>query len=165
MTEKRVCEVIAKMVGDEAVSVVKLLKGKENVSEFLVAKKLNEDIQVIRNILYRLHSLNLATYKRVKDRQKGWYIGYWTFNILRARELYAQLMQMQIERFEQRLKEEQQYLNNYYICKNVCVRMNFDEAADLQFHCPECGTLLDHQHNERTIEVLQEKIKEISTHS
>ncbi len=165
MTPKRINEVIVKTIGEEAIPVVNMLKKTENLSEFVMAKQLGVDIQVVRQILYKLHNLNLAEYKRVKDRKKGWYVGYWTLHMNRFRDLYNDIKRRELEKYRQRLREEQENLNNYYLCRNVCVRMNFDEAAELSFHCPECGSLLHHQHNERTIQVLKERIKELKTYT
>ena len=161
LTAKRIKGLVERLIGPEAVPVVDMLKDDENVSEFLISKKLKQDIQVIRNLLYRLHKHDLVSYKRVKDRKKGWYIGYWTFNKRRAKILYQDMNATELERYQQRLQEELAYLNNFYLCKNMCVRMNFERAASVNFTCPECGTVLDNQNNERTVEQLKLKIKEI----
>jgi transcription initiation factor TFIIE subunit alpha len=160
-TKKRTDEMIAKIIGEDAVHVAKLIGNRKNVSEFEISTKIKQDIQVTRNILYRLHDKNLVVYKRVKDRKKGWYVSYWTIDKSRVKELIDQMKDTELEKYQQRLKAEQEYINNYYICRNICVRMNFDDAAEFSFKCPECGQVLDHQNNERTIEVLKEKIKEL----
>jgi len=77
---KKILEVIEDVIGPDAVPVVKYLADRENVSEFVIAEKTKLDMQSTRNILYRLNSHNVAMYIRKKDRQKGWYISYWTFN-------------------------------------------------------------------------------------
>ncbi|MBN1157128.1 hypothetical protein JXA85_05895 [Candidatus Woesearchaeota archaeon] len=160
-TKKRTDELIARLIGDDAVPVVGIIGDRKHVSEFEISSKIKQDIQVTRNILYRLHSKNLVSYKRVKDRKKGWYVSYWTVDKKRVKDLIDDFKTKELEKYQERLKAEEEYLNNYYICKNICVRMNFDDAAEFSFKCPECGQVLDHQNNERTIEVLKEKIKEL----
>ena len=66
-----------------------------------------------------------------------------------------------IEKFTERLKVEEANRGNFYLCPNACVRANFDKATDVEFKCPECGVLLNHQDNEKTIEFLQSKINEL----
>ena len=66
-----------------------------------------------------------------------------------------------IEKFTERLREEEINKGNFYLCPNACVRANFEKAVDFDFKCPECGNILNHQDNEKTIEFLQNKIKEI----
>ncbi|NQV08640.1 hypothetical protein HQ529_02170 [Candidatus Woesearchaeota archaeon] len=161
ITNKKIFEVVGEIVGEDAVQVVEYLKGKKNISEFKIAEQINSEIHEIRNILYRLHNQHLVTYKRKKDRQKGWYISYWTFNKKRIKELVASLKKQKLEKYRERLDKEVENKDAFFMCKNACTRMDFDQATDFDFKCPECGSLLDHQDNTRTIEFLQEKIKEL----
>jgi transcription initiation factor TFIIE subunit alpha len=155
----------AEAVGEDAVELVEYLKGKENVSEFKIAKDLKEDIHRVRNILYRLNSMHLSTYIRKKDRQKGWYISYWTLNDRRFKEVYGQLQEKRLEQLKEKLKKEQEYRDGLYICPNLCTRMNFESAMELNFTCPECGRILNPQDNSRTIEHLRSMIEEMETTS
>ena len=66
-----------------------------------------------------------------------------------------------IEKFTDRLKEEEANRGNFYLCPNACIRVNFDRASDFEFKCPECGSLFNHQDNENTINFLKKKIKEV----
>ncbi len=66
-----------------------------------------------------------------------------------------------IEKFTERLNVEEANRGNFYLCPNACVRVNFEKAADFEFKCPECGVVLNHQDNEKTIDFLQSKIKEL----
>jgi len=66
-----------------------------------------------------------------------------------------------LDKFTQRLKVEEANRGNFYLCPNACVRVNFEKATDFEFKCPECGVVLNHQDNEKTIEFLQSKIKEL----
>jgi transcription initiation factor TFIIE subunit alpha len=161
ITDKKTEDVINQVIGEDAIKIVKELKGKKDVSEFKMASDMKEDIQVVRNVLYRLHTYNLVTYKRRKDRKKGWYISYWTFNKNRIQELIQGMKKEKLEHFKQRLETEKANINNFYICPKACARMDFDKAAEANFKCPECGCVMEQQDNARTIDFLKEKIKEI----
>ncbi len=39
--------------------------------------------------------------------------------------------------------------------------VDFDKAISFNFKCPECGEIMHHQDNTRTIEFLKERIKEL----
>src|SRR3989338_2052621 len=91
VTNKKIYDIVGEVVGNDAVKVVEYLKDKQNISEFKIAEKTNSEIHHIRNVLYRLHNQHLVTYKRKKDRQKGWYISYWTFNKRRVKDLVSHL--------------------------------------------------------------------------
>lgn len=161
LTDKRIEEVVEKTVGVDALKIVRFLKGKKDISEFSIASRTREDIQIVRNILYRLHSESLVTYKRKKDKSKGWYISYWTFNRPRVKDLQAKLDKKQLGHYRQRLEVESANINAFFICPNACTRSDFNDAVQYQFRCTECGSLLNQQDNTKTISFLKEKIKEM----
>ncbi|MBW2976897.1 hypothetical protein KY347_05615 [Candidatus Woesearchaeota archaeon] len=161
ITNNKIFETVKEVVGEDSLKVVEYLKDKKNISDFKIAEKVKSDIHEIRNILYRLYNHNLVTYYRKKDRQKGWYISYWTFNKKRIKDVMKNLHYSKIEKFTERLKEEEKNRGNFYLCPNACVRVNFEKASDFEFKCPECGSVLNHQDNEKTIDFLKSKLKEI----
>ena len=161
ITNNKIYETVGEIVGEDSLKVVEFLKDKKNISDFKIAEKVNSDIHEIRNILYRLYNHNLVSYYRKKDRQKGWYISYWTFNKKRVGDLMKNLYFSKIEKFSNRLEEEESNKGNIYLCPNACVRLNFEKATDVEFKCPECGSILNHQDNEKTISFLKNKIKEL----
>ena len=148
-------------VGEDALKLVFKLKGRENISEFKLAEELKIDVHLVRNILYRLNNFNLAIYMRKKDREKGWYISYWTLNIQRFKEVYDRFQVDRLETLREKLKTEQEYREGLYICPNLCTRMNFEKAMEHSYKCPECGSILNPQDNSRTIEHLKTMIAEI----
>ena len=159
LTQKKVEEIMLSILGEEGLPLVKELSGKQHVSEFELADKLKKDIKVVRKLLYFLYNYNLVSFIRKKDKIKGWYIYYWTllpesikFNyIKRKKELLAKL--------QQRLEEETREL--FFTCPTKCVRLNFDQATDFEFHCPECGELASQDNNTERVETLRKKVSEI----
>ena len=161
MSKQLLTKTTEEAVGEDAVELVYYLKGKENISEFKIAEDLKIDIHQVRNILYRLNSKHLATYIRKKDRQKGWYISYWTLNEKRFKEVYEQQQVDRLANLKTKLEKEQEYREGLYICPNLCTRMNFESAMELNYICPECGKILNPQDNSRTIEHLKTMIAEM----
>jgi transcription initiation factor TFIIE subunit alpha len=161
ITNNKIYETVREVVGEDSIKVVEFLKDKKNISDFKIAEKVKTDIHQIRNILYRLYNHNLVTYYRKKDRQKGWYISYWTFNKKRVKDLMKSVHYSKIEKFTKRLEEEESNKGNIYMCPNACVRVNFEKATDFEFKCPECGIILNHMDNEKTIGFLKNKIKDL----
>ncbi len=158
LTQKKIEKIVSALVGEEAVPIVNLLLEEDNLSEFIIAEKLEWEISKVRKILYKLHNFGLAVYKRKKDRKKGWYISYWTFKKENIKPLLEKLKKERLEHLEERLKKEEKNKGNFYLCPSGCVRLNFDEAAEHNFKCPDCGRILSNQDNTRTIEFLKEKI-------
>ena len=161
LSKELLTKTTAEAVGEDALRLVEYLKGKENISEFKIAKDIKEEIHKVRNMLYRLNNMHLATYMRKKDRQKGWYISYWTLNDRRFKELFERLQVDRLEKLKEKLAKEQEYREGLYICPNLCTRINFESAMELGYKCPECGRILNPQDNTRTIEHLKSMIMEI----
>lgn len=161
ITKKKIEDTVFAVAGENGVKVANFLGERKNVSEFIIAEKLKLDMQTIRNTLYRLHTHNVATYIRKKDRQKGWYISYWTFSKKRINELREKMKKMQLEKLRERLEKEEASKGLFYICPKACARLDFDQATEFEFRCPECGTLLNQQENIRTIEHLREQIQQL----
>jgi len=152
-------EVVTQVAGPDVVRLVRLLRNKENVSEFTLANQLKQEINKTRNMLYRLYESSLVTFTRKKDKKKGWYIYFWTFNEPRTFELMKELRKQKIERLKERLHREQ--TNQFYLCENKCIRLDFDKAAELGFKCPECEKLLDLYDNKGQIEAIENEIVEL----
>ncbi|MGM5481912.1 MAG: hypothetical protein ACQESF_00475 [Nanobdellota archaeon] len=165
LTNKLVKETITEAIGEEALPIVDFLKTRKNVSEFIVSEKTGIEIHGVRNILYRMQKLNLATYKRKKDSKKGYYISYWTFFPKRIKYLVTDMKQQKLEKLKERLEKEEANKNCFFICQHTCARLDFEKATNLEFKCPECGSLLIQQDNSRTIDYLKEQIKEMESSS
>ncbi len=159
VTPKLIEKIVTEVVGEEAVPIVNYLKGKKNVSEFKIAEGVKEEIHKTRNILYRLLESNLVTFKRKKDKQKGWYICYWDFHPNKVKDLVEKLRKQKLENLKERLKREQN--SHFFMCKNACVRMDFEKATDFNFKCPECGDLMNQLDNTRTIDFLKDQIMKL----
>jgi transcription initiation factor TFIIE subunit alpha len=163
LTNKKIQDTVAAIGGDTALKIVDFLKNKKNISEFIIAEKTKLDMQTTRNTLYKLNGHNVATYIRKKDRQKGWYISYWTFNKKGIKDVRGKMKRQQLEKLKERLKKEEENRGNFFICRQACARLDFDQATEFEFKCPECGDLVNQQDNSKTIENIKEKIKELET--
>jgi len=160
LSQRLTAQVVSESVGEHVLPVVEYLKGKKDISEFMIAKKIKAEVGTVRKMLYALQTHNLVTYFRKKDRLKGWYISYWTFNAPGVPELALSIRRNKLQQLKERLKKEETYRGLFYICPKLCSRMEFEAATEVKFRCPECGNQLQHQDNEKTIERLKENIIE-----
>ncbi|MBI2176353.1 hypothetical protein HYU40_03315 [Candidatus Woesearchaeota archaeon] len=154
-------QTVAEVIGEEAVPVVQYLKGKKNISEFKIAESIRAEVNSVRKMLYAMQTSNLVTYYRKKDRQKGWYISYWTLKPESFDHLSIATRKQKLQQLSERLHKEEANEGLFYICPSLCTRLEFDKAAEISFKCPECGSTLQHQDNSKTIEQLRQKISEI----
>ncbi|MBW2993130.1 hypothetical protein KY317_00985 [Candidatus Woesearchaeota archaeon] len=156
---KIVEDVVSKVAGKDVVPLVKILKNRKNVSEFKLADSLKQEVNITRNMLYRLYNSNLVSFMRKKDKKKGWYIYYWTFDMKQVKYLAVSLKRKRLEQLKERLQREEE--GQFYMCPNKCMRLDFDQAMNFQFKCPECGHLVNLEDNRKLIESIKSEISEI----
>lgn len=159
LTPKMIESVISEVSGKDTMKLYKALKGKKNVSEFKLADDIDEEINTTRNMLYRLHNANLVSFTRKKDKQKGWYIYYWTFNINRIKDLMKDLKKKRLEMLKDRLEREK--MSHFFACPDRCIRLDFEQATDFGYKCPECGQLLNQEDNTKIIKDLEIEIDKL----
>ncbi len=160
ITNTVVKNIIEETVGPEAVKIADYLKDKKNVSDFKISEGTKLNIQMVRNLLYKMNAWNMVTYIRKKDRLKGWYISYFTFNKAAIKDVMEKVRKDKLEKFQERLDAEEAG-KIFFICSNLCSRLDMDAALQYDFKCPECGKLLNQQDNTKTKEHLKQKIKEL----
>lgn len=149
------------VIGEEGLPLVRELSGRENVSEFELGDRLKKDIKIVRKMLYLLYNYNLVSFIRKKDKIKGWYIYYWTLIPESIRFNYIKRKKELLARLQQRLEDESREL--FYICPNQCVRLDFDQSMDFEFHCSECGELTSQEDNAERLKMLRKKISDLET--
>ncbi len=159
LTDELLNELIKEIVGSDAVSLVQYIKNKEDVSEFKIAEELGLNINLIRNMLYRLSSHNLVGSIRKKDKKKGWYIYYWTFNIHRSAELIMRSKQKKLENLKSMLHRISG--ETFFTCRIDGTTLGFESAMEHNFKCPEDGELLVQKDSSLEIERLKREIEKL----
>ena len=130
-------KIVEHTAGLPAVKIVDLLHEKKDVNEFLIAKKLKLTINQTRNLLYRLSHMGIISSIRKKDKRKGWYIYFWTLNVLKSLEVLQELISGEINALKTEFVRKQSM--RFYKCK-ICGREVTEEAALLtDLTCSECG--------------------------
>lgn len=147
---------VEEIAGKEGVKLLNLMKEYENISEFKLAEDLKININQVRNLLYKLNNYNLVYSTRKKDRDKGLYIYYWTFNFKHARDVLISRKNNELTHLQEELKKENE--QRFYVCKNGCIRVELEEAMEIEFKCPECGSLLHQEDSTKKIGEISHKI-------
>jgi transcription initiation factor TFIIE subunit alpha len=153
---KLIEEVAIRVAGEDVIPVVRTLMNRRDVSEFALADETGLEINLVRNMLYRLYNANLVTSIKRKDKKKGWYIYYWTLNHPRFQYLSKDIMKNRLIQLKERLSRENS--SHFYICGRNCIRLNFEQATDFEFKCPECGDLLNQDDNVKKIKEIEKEI-------
>jgi len=157
LTQNKIEKILITILGEEGLPLVRELVGKENVSEFDLAKKIKKDIKIVRKQLYTLYNHNVVGFNRKKDKQKGWYIYYWTLLPESIRFSYFKMKRNLLDRLRYQLEKESSEI--FFVCPNNCVRLNFDQSMDFEFRCPECGELTHQDDGKTRIGELSKLIK------
>lgn len=156
LTPKLIASVVGEVAGPDVIPLVNALKNKKNVSEFVIADEIDIEINATRNMLYRLYNANLVSFTRKKDKKKGWYIYYWTFNPNRVKDLFVDLKLRRLDMIRERLEREKS--SHFFVCPDRCIRLDFEQATDFGFKCPECGKLLSEDDNCKKIKELEKEL-------
>ncbi len=140
----------------EILPVVMKLHNKVNVSEFDIAKKLKMNINNVRNILYKLNEKNLVFSTRKKDKQKGWYIYYWTLNLTNIKAMFEDHQKRKIDDMQNTLQNEA--TTDYFKCPEGCTRMSSADILHYDYMCPECGTLMQHENTSSLVTSMKKQV-------
>ena len=116
-------------------------------------------LNTVRKTLYKLYSEKLAQFRRIRDKSTGWFIYYWWHEFDLLDEILLEKKKLVESKLRDRLQFEQ---NNYFFICKTCeksnLKYNFDEAFELNFRCPDCGSSLEAKDNKDIIEFLKNKI-------
>lgn len=116
-------------------------------------------LKEVRKSLYKLNERSLARYRRVRDKETGYFVYYWSPIWERIRDLIISRRKLSLKKMRQRLDYEQR--NLLYVCEDRHSPVTFSDAFEMGFICASCGKELAQKDNQTTIEFLEGKIKEL----
>jgi len=149
---------IGELDDSTSTDILSILNGTEEVTDEQLAEKSGMRLNVVRKILYKLYDNRLASYRRVRDKNTGWFVYFWKLNPERIFTLVRKKKTLVLQHLRERLAHEEE--NTFYQCdEDNSSRFTFDEAMEIAFRCPKCGGPLKHQKNRKLIRVLKQKIK------
>lgn len=152
-------DLIEELAGKESVSLINRMWNKENISEFKLADRLKLTVNQVRNMLYKLHSRGVVSFTRKKDKKKGWYIYYWTFDLKKALDLLKLLNQNKIHGLEEKMARRQ--TEDYFACPGKCVVFKYPSAMENEFKCPECGNVLQRMDTKKEVMQIKKDINKL----
>ena len=118
-------------------------------------------LKEVRKSLYKLNERSLARYRRVRDRETGYFVYYWSPIYERILDLIVSRRKQSIKKLRQRLDYEQR--NLLYVCDEGHTPVPFSDAFELGFICTTCSKELSQKDNTKTIEFLEKKIEELDS--
>ncbi|MFX1565064.1 MAG: transcription factor E [Promethearchaeota archaeon] len=156
--ETLIKQVVIEFAGEDAFEVVRHLKDNEETTDEEIANETGMRLNAVRKILYKLYDLHLASYRRTRDKQTGWFVYYWILEPERIHGLLRDKKNKVLDKLQQRLQFETE--NTFYHCKNNgCPRHTFEEAMANAFKCPVCSGQLVHVDNLPIITLLKKQVQ------
>ena len=154
-----VINTLAEVAGANSLDVIDELSLESEMDEFSLAERLGMDVKTVRKILYKLYDTRLVNFRRIKDKETGWYIYLWKFDESKLNVLVHRVRHEKITKLREKLEFEQEH--QFFVCENGCVRKKFSDAMEQGFVCKHCGAKLEFQDNSCLIEQLEGQLKEI----
>lgn len=151
-----IIKLLNQIAGEHGFEVAKVLSGEE-LTDDEVANRTGIRINLVRRILYELYENRLATYRRVRDENSGWYIYYWQLDPERALGYINANQRQLLQKLEEQLEMEKNTI--YFGCNNGCPKVPFEQAAENDFKCPKCGGKLEPYDNSSFITSLEQRIQ------
>lgn len=179
MSLSQLNDIILKLTDETTVKVLNVLLNEKEIIDEEIVNYLNEEIErssefkgedkdqefprialkMVRKSLYRLNERSLARYRRVRDKETGYFVYYWSPIWERIRDLIISRRKLSLKKLRQRLDYEQR--NLLYVCDEAHTPVTFSDAFELGFICTTCGKELSQKDNTETIEFLKTKVTEL----
>jgi len=158
MQDKILKKIIPEYAGLGSEKLVDILHKKQNVNEFIIAKKLDATINQTRNMLYKLADEGLVRFIRKKDKKKGgWYTYFWTLKTKKVLQKYKDEIEEELTKQKNELGKRKS--ERFYYSPSIETEYSEEEAMLNDFVCPETGEVLEIREPKELIEKLQNEIK------
>lgn len=126
------------------------------VTDEELAEQLDMELNVVRRTLMLLDEENLASYRRERDQDSGWLTYLWTFKYENIPSKMAEDMYRLRDALEERMEYESS--NQFYLCDICQLRFGFEEAMEMEFECPECGSDMNSIDSHEMVEAMRQRI-------
>jgi len=151
---------VAALFGEDAVRVVEVLQGVDEIVDIEIADKTQIRLNMVRKALYRLYDHSLVALRQSRDKETGWFIFNWRLQPDQLEGFIVNQRRRILEKLETRLEYEKSH--QFYTCQTLgCKRFPFEEAFEILFKCPACNKPMMYVNNDWIVEILTRKIEQI----
>ncbi len=154
-------DMVEDVAGPEVKKVAILLfNEKEEVTDEMIADQLDVKLDEVRKALYKLLDLEIASFRKVRDKQTGWFIYFWKLEPEKITSVVIKKQRAVHFKILERLQYERE--NMFFHCSSKdCFRKTFQEAMELDFECDKCFLPLVDFDNSTIITILEKKAEEV----
>lgn len=149
--------ILNRVAGEHGSDVAEILLEEGEATDEEIANEIGVRLNLVRKILYDLYDNQVVDYRRSRDEETGWYVYYWHVEPARALELMDENKRTLLNKLKERLEHERSTL--FFTCGEDCPRLEFDEAVEYGFECPNCGGEMEEFDNSGIINALERRIE------
>lgn len=149
--------ILNRVAGEHGSDVAEVLLEEGEATDEEIANEIGVRLNLVRKILYDLYDNQVVDYRRSRDEETGWYVYYWHVEPARALELMDENKRTLLNKLKERLEHERSTL--FFTCGEDCPRLEFDEAVEHGFDCPNCGGEMEEFDNSGIINALERRIE------
>ncbi len=159
--DEEVHKLVKSVVGEEGFHIIGHLFSVDKADEFEIAERLEEDVNFVRSVMYKMYTNNLVNYTRRRDPERGWYIYTWE---LIPKKLYSALINKKQFKLDKLFKqvENEKGKEQVFHCPTCSINLDFPKALELNFSCFACGGMLQPLNNTNMIDNLNNEIRTLS---
>ncbi len=151
---------LIRLVGEDGLAMIEKMPEGE-VTDEQIAQATGILLNIVRRTLFILNENKLAICRRERDASSGWLTYLWTLDMSDVEKQLVKEKKRLIKNLK--IRKEFEESNVFYVCPEGCIRMDFKQASDSVFMCPDCGEDMVHQDNQSFIHIIQERIKNLES--
>lgn len=137
-----------------------LFNNRDEVTDEMIAEELDVKLDEVRKALYKLLDLEIASFRKVRDKQTGWFIYFWKLEPEKITTVVIKKQRAVHFKILERLQYERE--NMFFHCNTKdCYRKTFQEAIELDFECDKCFLPLVDFDNTNIITILEKKAEDV----
>lgn len=154
--------IVEKTFGESSRAVfTELVRIGREVQDEELAALCKIHVNEVRRILYRLSEHGFVSFRRIRDRDTGYYVYFWRANTEFLTQAIIARKKAVTEKLLERLRYEESYTYACTSCGDAGERYTFDEALSNDFKCPRCGSVMSPVENSHTLARMREVIERI----
>ncbi len=154
LTDTEVQTYLFDEVGEEGLEMAEYLLEKSPVSGVDILEDFEDrKPSDVRKVLYRMMEAHAAEYEKETDKS-GWETFIWSLDLPEIGLILRRRWADELLHLRKQLKFEQDH--EFYACPSLHRRIVFEDAMDVDFHCPVCHEPMQPVENDDVIAALQE---------
>lgn len=148
--------VVRDRIGEDELTILEELVERGPTTDTVLAEALDTRTSTIRRALYQLYEERIADYEENRDREKGWLTFVWDYTPHEAMRALNDARKEAVREIEAEIEEAQE--KELFACEMGHARLEFADAMDVDFHCPECEGMLEREDRQERVASLEDQL-------